>query len=60
MVNPDICSCCEEIWNRDNLHSLKLGKHSLHLCPDCFKEYVKTIEKAYMDGQKNSSKRTRQ
>lgn len=39
MINPDKCSCCGEIWNRQNLKFIPLGKHELRLCPDCFKEY---------------------
>ena len=44
MINPDRCSCCGEIWNRQNLKSIPLGKHELHLCPDCYAEYIKPIE----------------
>ena len=41
MINPDTCSCCGEIWNRDNLKNIPLGKHELHLCPDCYAGYIK-------------------
>lgn len=41
MINPDICSCCGEIWNRENLKNIPLGKHELHLCPDCYAGYIK-------------------
>jgi len=34
-------SCCGEIWNRQNLKNIPLGRHKLHLCPDCYKEYTK-------------------
>ena len=44
MINPDICSCCGEIWNRKNLKIIPLGKYGLHLCPDCYAEYVKPFE----------------
>ncbi len=39
-IIPDMCSCCEEIWNRENLKNIPLGKHELHLCPDCYREYI--------------------
>lgn len=45
MINPDTCSCCGEIWNRQNLKNIPLGKHELHLCPDCYKEYTKPFDK---------------
>lgn len=57
MVSPDMCSCCREIWNRDNLKSVNLGEHKLNLCPDCFGEYDKIIKRAYTDGQKNPTKK---
>ena len=41
MINPDICSCCGEIWNRQNLKNIPLGKHELHLCP----EYIKPFKR---------------
>lgn len=44
MINPDICSCCGEIWNRENLKNIPLGKHELHLCPDCYSEYIKPFK----------------
>lgn len=43
MINSDICSCCGEIWNRQNIKSIPLGKHELHLCPDCYAEYIKPL-----------------
>lgn len=43
MINPDICSCCGEIWNRQNLKKIPLGKHELYLCPDCYAEYIKPL-----------------
>ena len=45
MINPDICSCCGEIWNRQNLKKIPLGKHELYLCPDCYAEYIKPLDK---------------
>ena len=39
-INPDICSCCNNIWNIENLKNIKLGKYELHLCPDCYREYI--------------------
>ena len=44
MINPDICSCCGEIWNRQNLKKIPLGKHELYLCPDCYAEYIKLFD----------------
>lgn len=35
-----MCSCCNEIWSRENQKSIKLGKYELHLCPDCYHEYI--------------------
>ena len=45
MISPDVCSCCGEIWNRENLKNIPLGKHELHLCPDCYAEYFKPFDK---------------
>lgn len=56
-INADMCSCCNEIWNRDNLNLINLGKHKLSLCPDCNKEYMEIVKRAYTDGQKNPSKK---
>ena len=44
MINPVICSCCGEIWNSQNLKNIPLGKHELHLCPNCYKEYTKPFD----------------
>jgi len=41
MISSDMCSCCNDIWNRQNLKKIPLGKHELHLCPDCYAEYIK-------------------
>lgn len=49
-INPDVCSCCTEIYNRINLKSVNLGKQELHLCPECYKEYEATVEDAYLSG----------
>ena len=56
-IEADVCACCKEIWNHNNLESINLGKHKLYLCPDCFKEYDEIIKRAYTDGQKNPSKK---
>lgn len=45
MINSDTCSCCGEIWNRQNLKKIPLGKHKLYLCPDCYAEYIKPLDK---------------
>ena len=31
-VKADMCACCKEIWNHNNLDSVNLGKHKLYLC----------------------------
>lgn len=43
IVCLDLCGCCREIWNRNNLVKIPLGKHTLQLCPDCYKEYAKEL-----------------
>ena len=50
MANVDRCACCQEIWNRDNLKIVNLGKNKLHLCPDCIKEYDHTVYHAFQAG----------
>ena len=55
-INADMCSCCKEIWNQDNLNSVNFGNSKLYLCPDCFKEYKGFIKKAYIDGQNHPTK----
>ena len=50
MRNPDVCNCCGEIWNRDNLNSISFGKNAMHLCPDCFAEYENIIFSAFEAG----------
>ncbi len=54
MINPDVCSCCGVIWNRQNLKKIPLGKHELRLCPDCYAEYIKPLNsiKAEIEEQK--------
>lgn len=46
MINPDVCSCCGEIRNRENLRNIPLGKHNLHLCSDCYAEYIKRFKES--------------
>ena len=50
MINPDVCSCCGEIWNRGKLEVVNLGKNKLRLCPDCFKEYEAVLFGAFEAG----------
>ena len=50
MINPDACSCCGEIWNREKLEVVNLGKNKLRLCPDCFKEYEAALFGAFEAG----------
>ena len=53
MINPDVCSCCGEIWNREKLKNIPLGKHELHLCPDCYAEYIKPFNKKELVNDSN-------
>ena len=39
-IKPYMCSCCNDIWSRENQKNIKLGKYELHLCPDCYNEYI--------------------
>lgn len=39
-IKPYMCSCCNDIWSRESQKNIKLGKHELHLCPDCYREYI--------------------
>ena len=41
-VYSDQCDCCKEIWIKDNLKIVAIGKHKMAFCPDCFAEYQKT------------------
>ena len=49
-INPDVCSCCTEIYNRINLKKVNLGKQSLNLCPECYEEYESIVKDAYLSG----------
>ena len=50
-VNPDVCSCCGEIYNRVNLNMVDLGnRRKLMLCPECYEAYENLIKKAFTDG----------
>ena len=53
MINADACSCCGEIWNRENLKNIPLGKYELHLCPDCYGEYIKPFKAVKAEIQEN-------
>ena len=46
-IKPFMCSCCNDIWNRENQKNIKLGKHELHLCPDCYREYIISNNKVF-------------
>ena len=48
-VKANMCSCCQEVWNQVNLNEVSLGEHSLYLCPDCFKELKKMIDKGHVE-----------
>lgn len=39
-IKPYMCSCCNDVWSRENQKNIKLGKYELHLCPDCYNEYI--------------------
>ena len=56
-IEANMCSCCKEIWNQNNLNSVSLGKYNLYLCPECFKEYKDVLKKTYIDGQNHPTKR---
>ena len=44
-IQADMCDCCKEIWNKNNLKDVKVGEHILHFCSDCFTEYIKPLDK---------------
>lgn len=50
MSNINICGCCREVWNQNNLKLIKLGRQRLYLCPDCFKEYESILYEAFKKG----------
>ncbi len=56
MVNPDICGCCGEIWNRTNLKRVPIGKHNLRLCPECYSELLKPLNIAKEEAKKLANK----
>ena len=39
-MKADMCQLCKEIWNGDNLISIKIKDKNLNLCPDCFKDFT--------------------
>ena len=38
-MDADICNCCGEIWNRDNLKPILIGSTNIFLCPECIKDF---------------------
>ena len=42
-IQADMCDCCKEIWNENNLKDIKVGDHIMHFCSDCFTEYIKPL-----------------
>ena len=52
MPRPNICSCCQDIWNSENLEPVNLGKNKLYLCPGCYKEYTDVVYSAFKAGFK--------
>jgi hypothetical protein len=44
-INMDMCGCCNEIWASCNMKHIRLGKHVLNLCPECYAEYIKSVNK---------------
>ena len=44
-INMDMCGCCNEIWANCNMKHIRLGKHILNLCPECYAEYIKSFNK---------------
>ena len=41
-IRANVCDGCKEIWSQFNLITFKLGKHELHLCPECAAAYEKS------------------
>ena len=37
MEDINMCDCCKDIWNVDNLKVIQVGEHELHLCSECYK-----------------------
>ena len=58
MINPDVCSCCGEIWNREKLEIVNLGKNKLRLCPECFEEYEAVLFGAFKAGYRKRVEKT--
>ena len=41
-MEVNMCDCCKEIWNRENLIKFDFANdHKLFICPDCLKEITK-------------------
>lgn len=39
MEDINMCDCCKDIWNRENLIKFDFtNNHKLFICPDCLKE----------------------
>ena len=39
MEDINMCDCCKDIWNRENLIKFDFtNNHRLFICPDCLKE----------------------
>ena len=39
MKGINMCDCCKDIWNRENLIKFDFtNNHKLFICPDCLKE----------------------
>ncbi len=56
MAETNICDCCKEDWKYNKPRFVNLGKNKLRLCPECSREFVGIIKRAYAGGQKNPSK----
>ncbi len=41
MVRANMCDCCKEIYNNDNLKDIPVGKNTLKMCPECYNAFFK-------------------
>ena len=38
-MNADACQLCGEIWNRQNLTTIKIKNKNLNLCSECLQDF---------------------
>ncbi len=53
MVRANMCDCCTEIYNEDNLKPILVGKYTLKMCPDCYNIFFKNYTAILADGKRN-------